>query len=213
VTRRNTQRETAARRRRDLIEATIWSIAEHGIAGTSIESITRAAGVSRGLPRYYFGAKSALFAAAFDRLANDFLEALVTGSKTREQDALSRLDGAIEALYREPHYQPKRLRAWFGFWHAAPSDPLLNEINEKVGLDHVAFVTDLIDEAARECGASIDAERAGKGLTALMDGTFLELASDSGILTPKDAEIICKDYARMVLTASPPHKNSVSSLR
>src|SRR5664280_1124045 len=75
-----------------LVEATISSIAQDGLAGASIEKITRRAGVSRGLVRHYFGAKSNLLAEAFQKLAQDYREMLgMDQSDSLESDRAAEL--------------------------------------------------------------------------------------------------------------------------
>ena len=58
------EKETKSKKRRtELINETINTIAEVGISGASIEKITERAGVSRGLVRYYFRNKAELLQA------------------------------------------------------------------------------------------------------------------------------------------------------
>jgi BetI-type transcriptional repressor, C-terminal len=137
--------------------------------------------------------------AAFERLADEFNETVERGAGDPQRDGLSRLDGVFESVFRRPHLDIDRLRAWFGFWHSAPLDPELRKVNESVSDRHVAVVTDLVAQTARERGLSVDAERVGNGLAMLMDGAFLALAGASSSVKPRQAEDICKHFARMVL--------------
>src|SRR5664280_1878961 len=105
-----------------LVEATISSIAQDGLAGASIEKITRRAGVSRGLVRHYFGAKSNLLAEAFQKLAQDFREMLgMDQSDPLENDRAAelRLRRSILPMFDRLTPAPDRQYAWFGFWALA----------------------------------------------------------------------------------------------
>lgn len=57
----------AERTREAILEAAERLFAEQGYEGTSLEVIGRHAGVSRGTPRYFFGAKQALYQAVLAR--------------------------------------------------------------------------------------------------------------------------------------------------
>src|SRR5215217_3475684 len=55
-------------RKRQLIEATIASIHAHGLADTTVATISREAGVSPGIIHHYFGGKDALLGATMRAL-------------------------------------------------------------------------------------------------------------------------------------------------
>ena len=75
----NRRQLSAAASKDRLIEATILCMANHGPAGVSIERITDAAGVSRGLVRHHFGSKRQLLLEAFQRLADGQRAAFAAG--------------------------------------------------------------------------------------------------------------------------------------
>ncbi len=64
----------AARTRGAILDAAERLFAERGYAGASLQEIGQAAGVSRGTPGYFFGAKEALYRAVLERLFADELE-------------------------------------------------------------------------------------------------------------------------------------------
>ena len=55
-------------RRRQLIDATITSIGRYGLADTTVQRISREAGVSSGIIHHYFGGKNELLEATMRRL-------------------------------------------------------------------------------------------------------------------------------------------------
>ena len=75
----NKRQLSAAASKDKLIEATILCMATYGPAGVSIERITDAAGVSRGLVRHHFGNKRQLLLEAFRRLADEERAAFAVG--------------------------------------------------------------------------------------------------------------------------------------
>ncbi|MBN9550954.1 MAG: TetR family transcriptional regulator, partial [Alphaproteobacteria bacterium] len=58
--RRKFRREGEERRRQDLIDATLDSVAEHGLQGATLRTIALRAGVTAGLIRHYFPGKEEL---------------------------------------------------------------------------------------------------------------------------------------------------------
>jgi AcrR family transcriptional regulator len=173
------RRERGGSRSKDkLIEATISCMASYGPAGVSIERITRAAGVSRGLVRHHFGSKRVLLLEAFRRPTDEY------------RAAFSARDAAAA---------PGRAHAWFGFWQAALGDPDLREINERVYADERRRYAELFGAAALERDLAIDPHEAGIGLVALTDGAWSELLMDAVDFSIDDAVALCDGYIDMVL--------------
>lgn len=68
----------AARTRAAILDAAEHLFAEHGYDAASLEAIGRLAGVSRGTPRYFFGAKDALYRAVLARVLTAEADLLIT---------------------------------------------------------------------------------------------------------------------------------------
>ena len=168
----------AQQRRDDLIEATIRCIAEYGIAGASVERITAAACVSRGLVRHYFGSKNQLLVAAFQRLADEFRGVHGEVGDVSD-DPEGELRSLIDNTVNGPLFSPNRVHGWFGFWHAARTNPELQRINESVYSLERARYRVLLEAAAEKRGRKIDATQAGNALAALADGVWLEFLVDA----------------------------------
>ena len=57
-----------------ILDATVAMLAREGIAGVSMRAVAREAGVALGLANYYFDSKTALVAAALERIGAADLE-------------------------------------------------------------------------------------------------------------------------------------------
>jgi AcrR family transcriptional regulator len=66
---RTSRAEAKAERRRQLVDATIESIARFGLTGTTMGKVTELAGVSLGLANFHFDSKDRLFEAVLQHLA------------------------------------------------------------------------------------------------------------------------------------------------
>jgi AcrR family transcriptional regulator len=196
---RQNQRQLSAAVSKDkLIEATILCMANYGPAGVSIERITEAAGVSRGLVRHHFGSKQHLLLQAFRRLADEERAAFAAGPET-DDDPVAALRAIVATEYHQELAAPERAHAWFGFWQAALGDPELKEINESVYAEERERYDELFREAARRENLDIDSHQAGIGLVALADGAWVELLMAASDFSVDDALALCDDYIDMIL--------------
>ena len=194
----NRRQLSAAASKDRLIEAAILCMANYGPAGVSIERISDAAGVSRGLVRHHFGNKRQLLLEAFRRLADE-QRAAFGGGPAEEDDPVATLRTIVAAEFREELAAPERAHAWFGFWQAALGDPELREINESVYAEERERYSQLFREAARREGLDIDTREAGAGLVALADGAWNELLMAAAGFGVDDALALCDHYIDMVL--------------
>ena len=108
---RRTQAERAAETREALIAAARPLFAEHGFAEVALETIVRAAGVTRGALYHHFADKTALFAAVFERV---------------EAEVATRMVEAIATSHETDPVEVMRLGA--AFWLDACSDPEIQRI-------------------------------------------------------------------------------------
>lgn len=103
---RRTQAERSAETREALITAARSLFAADGFADVALETIVRAAGVTRGALYHHFADKTELFAAVFERV---------------EGELAARMGEAIAASGETDPLQVMRLGV--GFWLDACSDP------------------------------------------------------------------------------------------
>jgi TetR/AcrR family transcriptional regulator, transcriptional repressor of bet genes len=185
-----------------LVEATIASIAEDGLAGASIEKITRRAGVSRGLVRHYFGAKSNLLAEAFQKLARDFREMLGMDQLDPPADnraAELRLRSNILPMFDRLSPTPDRQYAWFGFWALARSDSQIQELNHALYEEIVEYLGGQVADIAARRGVQVDAGAAGRGLAAMIEGAWVHTIIGVKGMTVPEAQRLSLDYIARLL--------------
>jgi TetR/AcrR family transcriptional regulator, transcriptional repressor of bet genes len=185
-----------------LIEATIASIAQDGLAGASIEKITRRAGVSRGLVRHYFGAKSNLLAEAFKRLAQDFREMLgMDQLEPPENDRAAelRLRRNILPMFDRLEPAPDRQYAWFGFWALARSEPQIEQLDHELYEEIVEYLGGQVADVAARRGVTVDEAAAGRGLAAMMEGAWVHSIIGVEGMTVREAQRLSLDYVDRLL--------------
>ncbi len=187
-------RAQPADRRRELIAATIRSIAEHGFADTTVERICAAAGVSRGLIGHYFAGKDDLLFATYRQLSDELAGETARRAQRHGGDPLAKLRATVEVSFRPPVFHRDKLAVWLAFWSEARTAPALGALNRDLYRDYRASITRLMAEAARARGVALDAHRAALTLTALFDGLWLEWSLDPEAFSPETAEAACLDF-------------------
>ena len=186
---RKFERHLPAARRQALVEATLDCLAREGHDGLSIRRISEQAGVSVGLINHHFPSKTALVAEAYralhDRLAAVLAEALARAPAPRS--ARKRLDRYIEASFSAPNLDPDILHIWVVFWSLSRHTPEIREVREATYAASLAGLEGLIGEALREAGKrTASAYLAAIGLTALLDGLWLEYCLNPRTFTPAE---------------------------
>lgn len=186
---RKFERHLPAARRQALVEATLDCLARAGHDGLSIRRISEQAGVSVGLINHHFPSKTALVAEAYrtldGRLASVFAGALAAAPAT--SSARQRLDRYIEASFSAPNLDPDILHIWVVFWSLSRHTREIREVRETTYAASLAVLEGLFGEALREAGRrTTGAHLAAIGLTALLDGLWLEWCLNPRTFTPAE---------------------------
>jgi phenylpropionate dioxygenase-like ring-hydroxylating dioxygenase large terminal subunit/AcrR family transcriptional regulator len=108
-----------ARRRRELIEATIESIARHGLSRTTIAKVAEIAGLSAGIVSFYFQTKSALLLATLEHVDGEFGRRQLQAFERVGDDPVRRLEAMIEVDFDPDVSSPSRIAVWNAFWGEA----------------------------------------------------------------------------------------------
>ena len=177
-------REDADTRRQALIEATAESLAEMGVAGTSVRAICTRAGVSPGLLRHYFDGIDALIAETYRHVTAMVSEALALAVHEAGADPRARLIAYVTASFRPPVSDPALLSTWLAFWSLVKTDPAIAAIHAETYAGSRRDLEALLTENGLSAPQAIPAAIA---LTALVDGLWLELTLDATTFTPEQA--------------------------
>jgi TetR/AcrR family transcriptional repressor of bet genes len=127
---RKSPRRTASKQQRriQLIQATLGSIAERGIANTSIANVAQEAGLSQGIVNLHFESKDRLFVESLRHLADEYRQNWEQTLEGAGPDPVSRLSALVEMDFSVKVCQRKKLAVWFAFWGEARSRPTYAKI-------------------------------------------------------------------------------------
>lgn len=175
--RRSFTREGGAQRRDALIEATLESIAQAGMAGTTVRGIAERAGVTPGLIRHYFSTKDDLVIAAYNRLMETMTATSAAALAGTGTSAADRLNAFVKAAVSAPVADPRSVALWASFIQLAARDETMRAVHARTYLNFRNHLQILIAEALSADNKICDAatlRRHAVACNAVIDGLWLE---------------------------------------
>ena len=172
------RRRTESRevRRQQLIDATIESIAKHGIAGTTMSTVTRIADLSLGIVNFHFESKQNLLEETLLFLAREHHDQWVTVSDNAGLSAPEKLLAIVDAHFQPQICSPRKLAVWFAFFGEAGRRKVYRNLIEDIDNERYSMALRLCDEISKDGGYNdIPARQVANLLEALYDGIWLEL--------------------------------------
>ncbi len=186
-------RESPDVRRQALIDATALCLAERGAAGTSVRSICARAGVSSGLLTHYFSGVDALILATYRAVCARVGAALEAAVAEAGDDPCARLRAYVLANFRAPVLDAELLATWIAFWSLVKSNPAMTAAHADLYGAGRARMEALMREAAPLTTAA-RIRLAAIGLTALVDGLWLEMCLDPSNFSSAEADRILTEW-------------------
>jgi len=111
------------RNRKLLIDATLDSIAGHGIAETTVSRITEKAGLSRGMIHLHFASKESLLAAAAEAYSGEYYAELDRGIGGKGDDPVGLIRAIIESDLGEGSLNTRSCRILHALRGEAATNP------------------------------------------------------------------------------------------
>ncbi len=115
-------------RRQQLIDAAMSSIAEHGLANTTVARVAEAAGLSQGIMNFYFESKQALLIATLKYVESEFQRVRRDAKRSAAKTPEAQLDAIIEATFDPAVCNPRYLDVWDAFWGEARAREDFNRV-------------------------------------------------------------------------------------
>ena len=188
-------RHRADERRRALVEATIASLKRHGHEGLSVRRIAAQAGVSIGLINHHFPNKDALVAESYRQFSRQLAAGFQAAVERAARAPRARLSAFIEAVFARPNLDPRVLTAWVVFWGLFRQSPEIRRAHRDEGRGYGALPGLLLRDLLKQRGRPASRARAATiGLTALLDGLWLEWCLDPKGFRRAEAIALCEDW-------------------
>ena len=207
---RKFSRETPEIRRETLVEATLRCLAREGQAGVSVRKIAAEAGVSIGLINHYFPGLDHLIAAAYEVTATGIVTRLAQAANDG-QTPRQRIVTMIDALFTPANTTPELLGVWVAFWALIPHSPDMRKVQHETNLHYRRTLEGVLADLADAEKRVFDVSRAALGLSALMDGLWLEFCLNPDSFPLPDGAALCRAWLEGVI--GPAGDQAVSGLK
>lgn len=180
-----------ALRRNQLIRATIRSVARRGFAETTMADVTREAGLSLGLANLHFKSKDRLMEETLRYLSEEYESACFAAMASAGPTAADKLGALVDLDFSPKVCDRRKLAVWFAFWGETRSRPTYQQICARNDRRYEKIVTDLCQEIIEVGGyTAIDATMVANGLSALVNGLWLDMLMTPDDMTADDARRI-----------------------
>lgn len=181
--------------RRDLlIAAALKCLAEEGHAGISVRRIAKEANVSVGLVSHHFGSIDVLIADTYQKLSLDLTCALQI-EVDKAESAAQRLDAFLVGSFSPLVLDPELLSVWVVFWSLIRHSPHVSHAHEQGYGAYRELLERLLRELAAEEGFVIsDPALAAIGLSAILDGLWLEWCLNPTTFSAESGLYICRRW-------------------
>ncbi len=205
------ERQLPQTRRAALIAATIECLKRYGHEGLSIRTISAQAGVSVGLINHHFPNKNGLIAAAYRHFNGELVDGLQAAVACAGSSPRARLRAFLEASFSAPNLGADVLAVWVVFWGLYRHSRLIQRVQSETYRGYTRLLRGMLADlvrgaeerpaaprgrrrrrsAARVC-ARVDLRQAAIGLTALVDGLWLEWCLEPSNFRPREAVELCE---------------------
>ncbi|MGF6127528.1 TetR/AcrR family transcriptional repressor of bet genes [Pseudomonas frederiksbergensis] len=190
------RRVEADARRELLIAATLRCLARDGHAGISVRRIATEAGVSVGLLNHHFGSIDALIADTYQTLASELTSALLQEVEQAET-AAEKMDTFLVGSFSPRVMDPQLLGVWVVFWSLIRHSEHVSQTHEKSYRAYLDLLRQLLDDLAASEGFVIhDTRLAAIGLSAMLDGLWIEWCLNPETFSPANGLHICRCWIK-----------------
>lgn len=158
------------KRRQQLMEANMASIARRGFTETTIAHVSKGANMSRGIVNFYFTSKEIMMQETLKYLCEEFtqhwheaLERVKEKNCNKEKtesyaSPVELLQTLVDANFDSRICSHKRLAIWSAFWGHAATHKAYSKIIQEYDEQHIAAIAELWELVAVEAGGKKKAQ-------------------------------------------------------
>ena len=188
-------------RRQALIDATIECLKRYGHKGLSIRTISAQAGVSVGLINHHFPNKNELVAAAYRHINASLIAGMQAAVARAGKSPQARMRAFLEAWFSAPSLDADALAVWVVFWGLYRHSRPIQRVQRETYADYTRLIRGLLADlkskpggGPKRRGRGVSLRLAAIGLTALIDGLWLEWCLEPASFRPREAVALCEAW-------------------
>ncbi len=174
----STKPRTASKkvRRQQLIDATIESIAKHGITNTTMTIVTKTAGLSIGLANFHFSTKQNLFEETLRFLAEEHHNHWKASYEKANLEPEDKLHAIVAAHFRPKICNRKKIAVWYAFFGEAKARASYRKLADAIDTERREVTVELCTQIIEEGGYNgVDPVNVAYTLEGLYDGLWLNI--------------------------------------
>ena len=183
---RKERKANANKRREQLLNATLRSIAANGLAKTTLATVATEAGLSQGVAVFYFKSKNGLLTEAlrskYQKYENNWLNAIVAN----KDDPTAQLVALIQADFVPEICNAESLAIWHAFWgeqnFTTEFADVTNEFDNRRAEEMAVVCRKIMQTSSDE-----EANRVAEWIDTMIDGFWFRLHVNADIYTPEGA--------------------------
>jgi len=183
---RKERKANAEKRRQQLLDAALRSIAANGLPRTTLATVATEAGLSQGVAVFYFKSKAGLLAAALAEHYAQYQRTWEGALAKAGEDPLDRIAALIEADFSPRICNPQALAVWFAFWGEQKFTPQYAEVSAEFDNNRARAVQQICGKLMPAAPEDEIAEIA-EWIDTISDGYWQHLHVDPGSITPQSA--------------------------
>jgi len=161
--------------------------------GCSVRKICDRAGASTGLINYHFGSIDDLVAACYQQHALSILNTAIQAS-LETGDPRTQLSIFLKTIFEPQLAQPNIFRAWLVFWAMIDSAAPIREANRKSNGETHKFLETIFSKLINDAGTAMSPRMAAKGLSALIDGLWLDCCLQAETADVEECIVLCERW-------------------
>lgn len=179
------------KRKQQLMQATMDSIAKRGLSETTITHISKGAGMSRGIINFYFTSKEQMMRETLAFLIEEYETTWLTATDKAAGGAREKLEALVTVHFSKKLCNAKRLNVLTAFWaHAASHAPYREQFDKSD-----TRLRTVLERYLSEIGTSKEASSNALRLHALIRGLWVESMLGT---SARSAEELCKQVLSAV---------------
>jgi TetR/AcrR family transcriptional repressor of bet genes len=192
---RKNRTEPKEKRRLQLIQATMRSIASHSLSETTVSTVSSEAGLSRGIISLHFQSKEKLLLETLAHVVDEYKMLWENALQKAGEGSAERLASLVNVDFHRSVCDRNKLAVWFAFWSETKARPTYRKLCAERDREYDAMMFQLCSDIVNEGEyTGIDPEMAARGLAALTEGLWLDMLVDPRKMTRKKALKVSMAY-------------------
>jgi AcrR family transcriptional regulator len=171
-----------------------------GVDGCSVRKISERAEVSTGLINYHYPTINHLVADAYIHLSFRFLNSAIELSEPYKEKPRQQIKIFLGAIFAQEVMQRDVLRAWVVFWGLIDTTPEMQSAHKESNKTFNAYLESIFRALATDA-ESLSPKMAASGLSAMIDGLWLEWCLQTDSFTCADCIQICEHWVDSLYSA------------